>query len=60
MNSIRKSIYCISVVEWLCTKDFEKKSIANKGRAIIYILVWLNNPNKLFNWVVEVEFNLVT
>jgi hypothetical protein len=59
MDSVRKSINGVSVVERLSTKDLEEKSIANKGRAVVNVLIRLNNPDELFDWVVEVELDLV-
>jgi len=59
MDSIRKSINGISVVEGLSTEDLEKESIASQGRAVINVLIRLNNPDKLLNGVVKVKLNLV-
>jgi hypothetical protein len=60
MDSVRKSIDGISVVEGLSTKDLEKESIASQGRAVINVLIRLNNPDELLNGVVKVELDLVT
>jgi hypothetical protein len=59
VNGVGKSIDGISVVEWLGTKNLEKKSIASQRRAIINILIGLDNPDKLLHGVVEVELDLV-
>jgi hypothetical protein len=59
MDSIRKSINSISVVEGLGTKYLEKESIASQRRAIIYVLIRLDNPDKLLHGVIEIEFDLV-
>jgi hypothetical protein len=56
---IRKSINGISVVEGLGTKHLEKKSIASQRRAIIYVLIGLNNPDELLHGVIEVQLDLV-
>jgi hypothetical protein len=60
MDGVRKSIDGISVVEGLSTKDLEKESIASQGRAVINVLIRLNNPDELLNGVVKVELDLVT
>jgi hypothetical protein len=59
MNSVGKSINGIGVVERLSTEDLEKKGVADKGRAVVHVLVGLNNPDKLLHGVVEVELDLV-
>jgi hypothetical protein len=59
MKSIRKSINSISVVERLGTKSLEKKRLALKGRAVVNVLVRLDNPDKLLHRVVEVKLDLV-
>jgi hypothetical protein len=60
MDSIRKSINGISVVEGLSTEDLEQESIASQGRAVINVLIRLDNPDELLNGVVKVELDLVT
>jgi hypothetical protein len=60
MDSVRKSINGISVVEGLSTEDLEKESIASQGRAVINVLIRLDNPDELLNGVVKVELDLVT
>jgi hypothetical protein len=59
MDSVGKSIDGISVVEGLSTKYLEKEGIASQGRAVINVLIRLDNPDELLNRVVEVELNLV-
>jgi hypothetical protein len=59
MDSVRKSIDGISVVERLSTKYLEKKSIASQGRAVINVLIRLNNPDEFLNRVIEVKLDLV-
>jgi hypothetical protein len=59
MDSIRESINRVSVVERLGSKHLEEKSIAYKGRAIIYVLIGLDYPDKFLYRVIEVKLNLV-
>jgi hypothetical protein len=60
MDSVREGIDGISVVEGLSTEDLEEESIASQGRAVINVLIRLNNPDELLNGVVKVELDLVT
>jgi hypothetical protein len=60
MDSVGKSINGISVVERLGTEDLEEESIASQGRAVINVLIRLDNPDELLNGVVKVELDLVT
>jgi hypothetical protein len=60
VDSIGESIDGISVVEGLSTEDLEEESIASQGRAVINVLIRLNNPDELLNGVVKVELDLVT
>jgi hypothetical protein len=59
VESIRKSINGISVVEWLGTKDLEKELGSIKRRAIINVGIRLDNPDEFLDRVVEVELDLV-
>jgi hypothetical protein len=59
VDSIWESIDGISVVEGLGTEDLEEESIASQRRAVVNVLVRLDNPDKLLNGVVKVELNLV-
>jgi hypothetical protein len=59
VDSIGKSIDCISVVEGLSTKKPVEKLVAVKRRTVIDVLVRLDNPDKLLNRVVKVELDLV-
>jgi hypothetical protein len=59
MDSIGKSINCISVVEGLSTEEPVEKLTALKGRAVVNVLIGLDNPDKLLNGVVKVELDLV-
>ena len=60
VDRVRESIDGISVVEGLGSKNLEEESIASEGRAIINILIGLDDPDKLLHGVVEVELDLVT
>ena len=59
MESIRKSIKRIGIVERLGTKSTVEGRRTIKGRAIINIGIRLNNPDELLNRVVEVELDLI-
>jgi hypothetical protein len=59
MDSIGKSVDSIGVVKRLSTEKSVEELIAIKRRAIIDVLVGLDNPDKLFNRVVKVELDLV-
>ena len=59
VDGVRESVNRISVVEGLGSKNLEEKGIAREGRAIIDVLIGLDNPNKLLHGVVEVELDLV-
>jgi hypothetical protein len=60
VDSVRKGINSISVVERLSTKNLEQGGVAKEGRTVINVLVRLDNPYKLLHRVVEVELNFVT
>jgi len=59
VDSIGKSVNRVSVVEGLSAKNLEENRVAKKGRAIIHILIGLNNPDKLLYGVIEVELDLI-
>jgi hypothetical protein len=59
MDSRRKSINGISVVEGLGTKGLEKNRGSIKRRAVVDVSIRLNNPDKFLARVVEVELNLI-
>jgi hypothetical protein len=59
VDSIRQSIDSIGVVEGLSTENAVEKLVALQRRAVVDILIGLNNPNKLLNGVVKVELDLV-
>ena len=60
VNSIGESINSISVVERLSTQYLEQESITYQGRAVVNVLIRLDNPDQFLYRVVEVEFDLVT
>jgi hypothetical protein len=59
MDGVGEGINGISVVEGLGTKNLEEEGIANKGRAVVNVLIRLDNPNQLLDGVIEVELDLV-
>jgi len=60
VDRVGEGINGISVVEGLGTKGVVKGLATLKRRAVVDVLVGLDNPNKLLNGVVEVELDLVT
>jgi len=60
VDGVGEGINSISVVEGLGTKGVVKGLATLKRRAVVDVLVGLDNPNKLLNGVVEVELDLVT
>jgi len=59
MDGVGEGINGISVVEGLGTKHLEQEGIASQRRAVVDVLIGLDNPNELLNGVVEVELDLV-
>jgi hypothetical protein len=59
VDSVGESIDSISVVEGLGAEDLEEKSIASQRRAIVNVLIGLDNPDELFNGVVKVKLDLI-
>ena len=59
VDGVGEGIDGISVVEGLGTQHLEEESIAHKGRAVIDVLIRLDNPNQLLDGVIEVELDLV-
>jgi hypothetical protein len=59
VDSVGESINGISVVEGLSTEDLEEESIASQRRAVVNVLIGLDNPDKLLNGVVKVKLDLV-
>jgi hypothetical protein len=59
VDGIRKSINRVSIVEGLGTKKPVEELTALKRRAVVNVLIGLDNPDKLLNGVVKVELDLV-
>jgi hypothetical protein len=59
VDSVGESINGISVVEGLGTENLEQESITDQRRAIVNVLIRLNNPDQLLNGVIEVELDLI-
>jgi hypothetical protein len=59
VDSVGKSIDSIGIVEGLSTKNTVEELTALKRRAVVNVLVGLDNPNELLNGVVKVELDLV-
>jgi hypothetical protein len=58
-NGVGEGINSVSVVEGLSTKKTVKNGVGLKGRAVVDVLVGLDNPDELLHGVVEVELDLV-
>jgi hypothetical protein len=59
VNGVGKSINGIGVVEGLSTEQAVQELVAVKGRTVVNVLIWLDDPDEFFNGVVKVEFDLV-
>jgi hypothetical protein len=59
MDGIRKSIDGISVVKGLSTKEPIEELTALERRAVVDVLIGLDNPDELLNGVVKVKLDLV-
>jgi hypothetical protein len=59
VNGIRKSINRVSVIEGLGTKKPVEELTALERRAVVNVLIGLDNPDKLLNGVVKVELDFV-
>ena len=59
VDGVGEGIDGISVVEGLGAKNLEEKGIAHKGRAVVNVLIGLDDPNQLLDGVIEVELDLV-
>jgi hypothetical protein len=59
VDGVRERISGISVVEWLSTEELEERGSTLERRAVVDVSVRLDNPDKLFARVVEVELDLV-
>jgi hypothetical protein len=58
-DGVGEGIDGVGVVEGLSTEEAVKNGVGLKGRAVVNVLVGLDNPDKLLNGVVKVELDLV-
>jgi hypothetical protein len=58
-NGVREGINRVGVVEGLSTEETVKNGSRVKRRAVVDVLVGLDNPDKLLNRVVKVKLDLV-
>ena len=58
-NGVGEGINSVGVVEGLSTKETVEDGTPLEGRAVVDVLVRLDNPDKLLNRVVKVELDLV-
>ena len=58
-DGVGEGIDGVGVVEGLSTEETVKNGVGLKGRAVVNVLVGLDNPDKLLHGVVEVELDLV-
>ena len=58
-NGVGEGVNSVGVVEGLSTEETVENGTRLKGRAVVDVLVGLDNPDELLNGVVEVELNLV-
>jgi hypothetical protein len=59
MDGVGKSIEGVGVVERLSAEQAVKKLVAIEGRAIVNVLIRLDDPDEFFDGVVKVELDLV-
>jgi hypothetical protein len=59
VDGVGKSIDGIGVVEGLGAEQTVQELIAVEGRAVVNVLIRLDDPNEFFNGVVKVELDLV-
>jgi len=58
-DGVGEGIDSVGVVEGLSTEEAVKNGVVLEGRAVVNVLVGLDNPDKLLNGVVKVELDLV-
>jgi hypothetical protein len=58
-DGVGEGIDSVGVVEGLSTEEAVKNGTGLEGRAVVDVLVGLDNPDKLLHGVVEVELDLV-
>ena len=59
VDGVGESVNGVRVVEGLGAENFEENRVAKERRAVINVLIGLDNPDKLLHRVVEVELDLV-
>tara|TARA_B110000902_G_scaffold247164_1_gene303007 strand:+ start:158 stop:808 length:651 start_codon:yes stop_codon:yes gene_type:complete len=58
-DGVRESINGISVVKWLSTKGSVKSSATDERITVCDMKIRLDNPDKFFAWVIEIQLNFV-
>ncbi len=59
VDGVWQGIDGVGVVEWLGTQDLVQQGVAGQGRAVINVLIWLDNPDEFLDRMVEVQLDLV-
>jgi hypothetical protein len=59
VDGVGKSINGVGIVEGLSAEQAVQELIAVEGRAVVDVLIRLDNPDEFFNGVVKVELDLV-
>jgi len=59
VDGVGEGIDGVGVVEWLGTEGSVEELVALEGGTVINVLIGLDNPDKFFDGVVEVKFDLV-
>jgi hypothetical protein len=59
VDGVGKGIKSVGVVEWLSAEQLAQEGLAFKRRAVVNVLVGLDNPDEFLARVVEVELDLV-
>ena len=59
VDGVGKGVDGIGVVEGLGAEETVQQLFAIEGRAVVNVLIWLDDPNEFLNGVVKVELDLV-
>jgi hypothetical protein len=59
LDGVGEGIDGVGVVEGLGAKGLEEGGTGLKGGTVIDVGIWLDDPDELLSWVVEVELDLV-
>jgi len=59
VNCVGKGIDGVGVVEGLSAEQTVEGLLAVEGRAVVNVLIWLDDPDEFLDGVVKVEFDLV-